>query len=375
MADTLTTNLSLTKPQVDVSDPNTDWAAKLNANLDLIDATFTLTTPSTQNFGDSANPGTSLFVARADHVHGIPAALLIFKNILVNGGFDICQRTSPFSSPANNAHTLDKWQIKQGGGTPATFTVTADTTGADLDTSSTQCLKLQCTNIGASLTDGLYISQKIENYQEYRGMTVSFSVRVKTALGSSKVHARIKDSAGNTVSNVHSGSGNYETLTVSRQIDAAATFILFEVGMLGTADVTVATLLIDNAMCVLGGVSASYTPLPIGEELDRCLRYYQALSLYCVGTGGSDGTNYILGESQTIHPMPSTATVKSTTGVYVYEDGSVVDHKASYTATSTLTNYNGSGPQDWTVLNFQVSKTIATNRPVQYGYNVILEDA
>ncbi len=38
MPDTVTPNLSLTKPAVGVADPVTDWGDKVNANFDKIDA-------------------------------------------------------------------------------------------------------------------------------------------------------------------------------------------------------------------------------------------------------------------------------------------------------------------------------------------------
>lgn len=73
MSDTTTTNLGLTKPEDQAS--NDTWGLKLNADLNLIDAKWNSTVPSTQALGDAASAGTSLFVARADHKHAMPSSI------------------------------------------------------------------------------------------------------------------------------------------------------------------------------------------------------------------------------------------------------------------------------------------------------------
>ena len=71
MADTTTTNLSLTKPELDVS---TNWGQKLNANLDAIDAIFSGT-----------GTGVSLNIDGGD----IASAVTINKSPVITLGGDL----------------------------------------------------------------------------------------------------------------------------------------------------------------------------------------------------------------------------------------------------------------------------------------------
>lgn len=373
MSDSETTNLGLIQPEVGVEDSSQDWGDKIAENLETIDEKWEAVLPSTQAFGDVASAGSSLVVARADHRHGLPLLPQFYKNLLTNGGFEICQRTAPFSSPANNAYTFDKWQSKNAGGTPPTFTVAIETGASHIATGSAQSCKLTCTDVGATLSDGLYLSQKIENYKEFRGKQITLSVRVKTTLAS-KVKVRIKDSAGNSTSSAHTGGGTYETLTVTRTVDSSATSLLIEMGMLATGDVATSTIYFDNAMLVMGNSAADYTSISINEEMMKCLRYYQTLSLYIAGLGASDGTNYLLANSCGIHPMVATATPAATWN-YVKEEGANTDEKGSYTKTVAITNAAGTGPQDWTDVRVTVSKAIAGSKPTQVSVTVVLEDA
>jgi hypothetical protein len=85
MADSTTSNLLLTKPEVGASTDT--WGTKINADLDLVDAKFT----------------SDLLSASANGVTG-------FKNRIINGAMVIDQRNAGASvTPTNTQYTLDRW--------------------------------------------------------------------------------------------------------------------------------------------------------------------------------------------------------------------------------------------------------------------------
>jgi len=87
MADSTTTNLLLTKPEVGASTDT--WGTKINADLDLVDAKFTA----------------DLLSASANGVTG-------FKNRIINGAMVIDQRNAGASvTPANGDYTLDRIKV------------------------------------------------------------------------------------------------------------------------------------------------------------------------------------------------------------------------------------------------------------------------
>lgn len=177
---------------------------------------------------------------------------------VVNGGFEVNQRGGTVT--ANNAYAHDRWQILLGG--TSTISVTDET--AVVDAGSGHALKAVYVHNAASRVD-----QKIENYLQLRGRTVTFQVRVRQGAAAS-ARAYVEDSGSRTYSATQATTGAYLTFAVSLAIGAAATAV--RVGVeLGASD----TVYLDNAVLTVGSAAADYVPLDPATELARCLRYYQ----------------------------------------------------------------------------------------------------
>jgi len=186
-------------------------------------------------------------------------------NLLTNGGFEIWQRgNGPFT--ANAAYTADRWFIGLGAG--SSISISRDT--ANADSNSQYCAAVTYTHsaqtdftqpVAVDVTPGL------------RGKPISCSVRVKTSVANG-VRLRINPGTGPVTSAYHTGSGQYETLTLPMgAVTSATTLINFQVELSVSG-----TYYIDNAMLVVGSVPADYAPLHPADDLARCLRYYETIS-------------------------------------------------------------------------------------------------
>jgi hypothetical protein len=206
-----------------------------------------------------------------------------FANLLTNPGLERWERgAGPFT--ANGAFAADRWSLAVG--ISSTMSVSRDAVNQDVG--SAYCAAIAYTHVNVS-----HLWQLIEHYAQLRGRTVTFAVRVRTATANC-VRPRIWDSVNAFREGLyHTGSGAYETLTVTAPIAATATGVQVFVQMGVSANVYV-----DNAVLVVGATAPAYVPLHPTEDLHRCQRYYAmwgesanelVCPLMCYSTNGATG--------------------------------------------------------------------------------------
>jgi hypothetical protein len=198
----------------------------------------------------------------------------ILGNILVNPGFEIDQRAAgPYSGHAT--YTLDRWQISYGGA--VTLTVSRETGTVDAN-SLTSAKAVFVKGAGTSAT----LEQLIEAWPVLKGLTLTWRERVRCSTPNA-VRLLVNDQVGQSYSAYHSGGGGWETLSVTRTLDAAATTC--KAATVFEAD---CTAYLDNGTLVYGSTPLPYAPVAQGDELARCQRYYQV-------QGGAAGFPYVQG--------------------------------------------------------------------------------
>jgi len=235
-------------------------------------------------------------------------------NILVNGGFEDWQRGTSFTNPLSTSFVSDAWKVLHGGVTPPSFVIAAEPTAVNLYR-GLYALRLTCTSAGLTLSDGLKIQQSIEDIYNWRGQTISLSAQIKTTLAS-KVRIQIEDDAGSTTSSFHTGSGNFEKLSVTKVISATATFLKITIGMLNPADVAVGVFYADSVMLVPGTTAFDYQPENPSASLMRCLRFYEAQSgIFWRFFDGVGSTQYALPVHFSM-PKSSVPTVTIASGTF-----------------------------------------------------------
>jgi hypothetical protein len=140
----------------------------------------------------------------------------------------------------------------------------------------------------------MYIIENIENYQDFQGKTVTFSARVRTSTAS-KIRLAMADGFVQNFSSYHSGSGNFETLSMTFTVNAAATNLSCYIGMIADT-VVVNTFYADAAMLNVGvQTTSAFIPLHPQQDLARCQRYFYAtpglINMYiCQGQAQSTNT-------------------------------------------------------------------------------------
>jgi hypothetical protein len=205
-------------------------------------------------------------------------------NILINGGLEIWQRgAGPFTPSL--AFSADEWMLTVAPG--GTLSVTREAVVKNTGVYSLKAVQAVFPNSG--------LSQGIEGYKSFEGMTLTFSCWVNTTDTNTFVFLSDYDgSVVNAISSPHSGSGQWERLTVVKTIRTGLTTVAsfphsfgMRVGV--TSGNAAATYYIDGATLVVGNFpeGVPFVPANTAEDMQRCERFYETGVLLWQGYSSS----------------------------------------------------------------------------------------
>ena len=168
------------------------------------------------------------------------------KNLIINGGFDVWQRGTSFSSPATAKYTADRWKVM------GTVTTVSKVTNG---------LSITATSSDSFMQDIEAMNVKAGNY------IFSF-----TADDYSKI---------NSIGCYSMGGGDHYGLA-TKLSDGVYSINLAEVNRAGSSVrfefyLAVGTVVLSNVQLELGSVATDFEHRSYGEELALCQRYYERI--------------------------------------------------------------------------------------------------
>lgn len=263
-----------------------------------------------------------------------------FKNKVINGGFDIWQRGTSFTT--SNAYTADRWVIVGASGQTVSASQQSFTPGT-APVSGYEGTYFARLGWSGSPSGTYWFTQRVEDVRTFAGQTVTLSFWAKSTSTTSALTPAIEQNFGTGGSSVVTTTGSAITITSSWQ-RFTQTFSVPSVSgktigtssylevrpFFGSTAITGNSIDIWGVQIEKGSIATEYEQRFIGDELRLCQRYYQIIV---------SGDNKIFGMgwnyTSTEADMPvtfvtemrtaPTASVVSGTNYYSIDNGTVGD--------------------------------------------------
>ena len=219
--------------------------------------------------------------------------VLGFRNVLINGGFDIWQRATSYSSATSGYLTADRWNINM-----TTNTVVSRET-SDLPAIGVQ-YGIKYVTSGSGYAQ-FYQSIEADNIRKYKGQTVTVSAYVKVtsnyvgtlycnidwSSSTDALSGALTSLAGFSFGNGSNATGWTRftgTFTVPSNVAG------LRVGFIpDTAQGAGVTVRITGVQLEFGSVASAFESRSYGMELALCQRYYETSNGVHQVVGGSTG--------------------------------------------------------------------------------------
>ena len=236
------------------------------------------------------------------------------KNLIINGGFDVWQRGTSFTTSAE--YTADRWQLQLSGGTSTVTQQTFTVGQTEVPDNPTYYLKMNTTT--ADNNCGMFY--RVEDVRNGAGQNVTISFWAKgtnPAGGTFDLMSSQRFGAG--------GSSNVEittplTVTSSwakythtfslasisgKTMGTGSSLVLIIRQSAGDTSTTAWNLNLANVQLELGSVATDFEHRSYGEELALCQRYYEVC--YAWQQGMATGASQYVAAASVLYAVPKRA--------------------------------------------------------------------
>lgn len=230
-----------------------------------------------------------------------------FRNKIINGGFDVWQRGTSFSSPATGTYTADRWRFGfDGSGATRTISQQAFTLGfAPVPGYEGRFFyRYAQTVAGSGATFNNFLEQSIENVRTFAGqtVTVSFWAKADTTRTIVPIFTQYFGTGGSPSSPVYSNGSNITLSTSWQRFSSTIALPSITGKTIGTngndsLTLTLQALSVNTTLTIdiwgvqvePGSVATPFEQRPIGTELALCQRYFVRLNPSAANVGFARG--------------------------------------------------------------------------------------
>jgi hypothetical protein len=260
-----------------------ELAAALDDNADILDVYLTQSSASniylTQSNGITAAAASATYIPQSSPVTS-------FKNKIINGGFDIWQRGTSFTTGSSSTYvyTADRWNMFNYGTNTASCSQQAFTPGI-APVSGYEGQYFARFNSSSTFN---FFSYRVEDVRTLAGQSTTFSFWAKSNSNqnlSIGINQNFGSGGSTAVTNIISGTAALTTSwqrftftgtmsSVSGKTIGTSSYVYIEfVGAINNA------IDIWGAQLEKGSIATEFEQRFIGDELRLCQRYYEVLSL------------------------------------------------------------------------------------------------